>query len=71
MPNITALKNWNAAPDYDPDEIREKRESHDLTQPELAARIDVSATSISKWENGHTEPSAPVRVRLGKVFDDV
>lgn len=35
------------------------REEQDLTQQELADKVDVAVETISRWENGHHRPSDP------------
>ena len=40
-----------------PTELRTIRESLDLTQDELANRLDCCRTSVHRWENGKTAPS--------------
>ncbi|MGQ4648173.1 helix-turn-helix domain-containing protein [Lyngbya aestuarii] len=37
--------------------VRELREATDLTQEKFAALLGVTYPTISRWENGHTEPS--------------
>ena len=38
--------------------IRSLREAKGLTQEELAARIHVSAKTVSKWETGRSFPTS-------------
>ncbi len=40
-----------------------------MTQSVLAAKIDVSQRTISKWLNGKSEPSAGGLFRLALFFD--
>ncbi|MFQ5859153.1 MAG: helix-turn-helix domain-containing protein, partial [Anaerolineae bacterium] len=44
--------------------IRAAREMRGLTQETLAARIDVSQSTISFWENGIETPTLEHQVRL-------
>ncbi len=47
--------------------IEKLREKLRLTQMELAARLDVSAMAISRWERGINEPPAEAYIRIGKM----
>ena len=49
--------------------IRTQRCCHNLTQEQLAALLDVSHKSISKWENGLCLPSPDRYDDICKVFD--
>lgn len=52
------------------DDFRALRESLGLTQMEIAVKLDVTITTVSRWENGHvtiTEPRALwIRDKLGQ-----
>ncbi len=37
--------------------IRKLRKEHDLTQEELAERLNISGQAVSKWENGTSLPA--------------
>ncbi len=45
------------------------RKSRELTQEQLAERLNVSRQSISKWETGQVIPEANKLVELSRVFD--
>ena len=45
------------------------RHTRGLTQSELGAILKVSASTISSWENGHTEPPAKMKRKICKVMD--
>lgn len=45
------------------------RKSRNLTQQELAAYLDCSVATVSSYENGHTEPSDEIKLKLCRLFD--
>jgi len=45
------------------------RKSRDLTQEQLAERLNVSRQSVSKWESGQVIPEVEKLVELSRVFD--
>ncbi|RHR28768.1 XRE family transcriptional regulator [Clostridium sp. AF19-22AC] len=45
------------------------RKSRDLTQEQLAEKLDVSRQSISKWESGQAVPELEKIVALSGLFD--
>lgn len=45
------------------------RKAKDLTQEQLAEKLDVSRQSISKWESGQATPELEKIVALSAVFD--
>ena len=45
------------------------RKSRDLTQEQLAERLDVSRQSVSKWESGQAVPELDKIVALSNIFD--
>ncbi|MDE7208043.1 MAG: helix-turn-helix domain-containing protein, partial [Lachnospiraceae bacterium] len=45
------------------------RKSRDLTQEQLAERLDVSRQSVSKWESGQAVPELDKIVALSDIFD--
>ena len=51
------------------DRIKELRKSKDLTQLELAERLNITDKAVSKWENNHGEPSIDLLLELSKLFD--
>ena len=48
--------------------IAQLRKSKDMTQAQLAQRLDVSDRAVSKWENGSGLPDITVFPRLASVF---
>ena len=48
--------------------IKRTRESFGWTQQQLANKLFTSVVVISRWENGHTEPSPIYKRALEKVF---
>ena len=49
--------------------IKNLREKHQLTQAELAAKLNLSDKTISKWETGKGYPDISLLEPLAKVFD--
>lgn len=45
------------------------RKAKDLTQEQLAEKLDVSRQSISKWESGQATPELEKIVALSTIFD--
>lgn len=45
------------------------RAMHDLTQAELARRVDVSRKTISRIENGGFVPSTELALKLARELD--
>ncbi len=52
------------------DNLKEKRKELDLTQWELAKKLDVSPQTIRAWENGVMEPREDNRKALEAVLED-
>lgn len=50
------------------EKILKLRKANNLTQEELAEKLDVSRQSISKWESGQTIPELEKLVVLSEVF---
>ncbi len=48
--------------------IKELREKNDLTQAELAERLDVTFQAVSKWENGKNIPNMQILKKISKEF---
>lgn len=48
--------------------IRRKRTEQNISQEELAERLDISRQSISKWETGLSEPSTKNLTQLSMIF---
>jgi len=49
--------------------IRERRKQLGLSQEELAARLELDQKQISKWENGHGNPTAQTLIHLAQTLD--
>lgn len=45
------------------------RKAKDLTQEQLAEKLDVSRQSVSKWESGQATPELDKIVALSAIFD--
>lgn len=46
------------------DIIKEVRHELGITQEKLAHELDISFSTINRWENGHTSPSRLAKRRL-------
>ena len=51
------------------DNIRKYRKSKQMSQDELAEKLEVTRQSISLWETGQTQPSLDNIVALAKLFE--
>lgn len=49
------------------EEIRDLRRKMGISQGELARKLDCSAMTISRWENGQLAPTARYYIELGKL----
>lgn len=49
--------------------LREVRKSKKITQQELADRLGIKRNTYSDWENGKTEPTFEILVKLADLFD--
>ena len=45
------------------------RKEHNLTQREVAAKLDFSDKSVSKWESGESIPGVDVLVKLAQLYE--
>ena len=52
------------------DAILKLRVKLNLSQQEMAKLLNVSFPSISRWENGHNNPTKLVKVRILKLLKD-
>ena len=48
--------------------LRELRESHFMTQTEVAAACAVTVTTVSNWERGEQQPRIVLIRKLAEVF---
>lgn len=49
--------------------IKNMRKKLDITQEELAEKINVTRQAVSNWENGKTEPDIETLTRIAQIFD--
>lgn len=49
--------------------IPELRSAMNITQEDLAKLLGVTSVSVSRWENGKTNPTKIIKVKLNKLFD--
>ena len=49
--------------------LRQLRESHNLTQDQMAERLMVTRQAVSRWENGETQPNTDTLRILSKKFN--
>lgn len=52
------------------DGLQTRRKAADLTQQELADRLDVSRSAVAKWERGDAKPRPDRALRLHDVLSD-
>jgi transcriptional regulator with XRE-family HTH domain len=50
------------------DTLREARRRKRWSQEELARRLEVSVTTVSRWETGKQEPDLRALRKLDKIF---
>jgi transcriptional regulator with XRE-family HTH domain len=51
------------------DRIKELRKAKNLTQLELANKLNITDKAVSKWESNQGDPSIDLLIELSKVFD--
>ena len=49
--------------------IRERRLSLDITQDDLAKRLNISQQAVAKWETGAAAPRTNMLPQLAKILD--
>ena len=49
--------------------LKELRESKNLSQEDVAKAINTNQTSVSRWEKGKNEPILSAAIALAKYFD--
>lgn len=49
--------------------IRNLRQANNMTIYELAAKVNVTKSSISMWENNGTVPRPEILIELSKLYD--
>ena len=50
--------------------LKELRISKNLSQMQLACKLNISQSAIAKWELGKTEPTASAIITLAKFFEE-
>ena len=50
--------------------LKQLRESNDLTQKQLGALLNVDQRTVSAWENGICEPSYSMLARICEIFHE-
>jgi transcriptional regulator with XRE-family HTH domain len=49
--------------------LRELRKEHDMTQKQLASKLNVTDTAVRCWENKGNEPPYKTLCEIAKIFD--
>jgi len=49
--------------------IKDLRKKKNMTQDELAEKLNVTRQAVSNWENGKTQPDIETLTRLAEVFE--
>ena len=49
--------------------IRDMREDHDLKQSAIAAMLNVTQTTYSKYEIGTSEIPIPILIKLARIYN--
>ena len=53
----------------DGERLKDVRKDHQDTQETLAQKLGVSTPTVSKWEQGESDPSVSTLVRLCRLYD--
>ena len=48
--------------------IANMREAHNMTQEDLANRLNVSAITVSRWETGRQDPGVKRLIEIAELF---
>lgn len=51
-----------------PKAILRLRAKLNISQEELGKMLDISFTTVNRWENGHFEPTKIIKVKLDELF---
>lgn len=51
------------------DNIKNLREDHDLTQKDLASKLNIHVKTLYRYETGDSEPSLSEIIALAKIFN--
>ena len=49
--------------------LKNLREKNNLTQEQLAERVQVTRQAVSRWETGETQPNTDTLKLVSRVFD--
>ena len=49
--------------------LADLRREHNLTQNDIADRLNISAQAVSKWENDLTSPDIDTLLKLSDIFN--
>ena len=49
--------------------IRDLREDHDLKQSTIAAKLNITQTTYSKYEIGTSEIPVPILIKLARLYN--
>ena len=60
------IERAKTTPGYTGGDIRAIREAQGWSQEEAARWLGVSVHTLSRWENGHAQPSKLARVQIDK-----
>ncbi len=52
-----------------PKRLQEIRKINDDTQPDLAAKLNVSTPTVQSWEQGKSSPSHDLLVRICRLYN--
>jgi transcriptional regulator with XRE-family HTH domain len=52
-----------------PSDLKQLREEKGLSQAQLAKELDLSVTSIKKYESGEVAPSIEVLTKMSELYD--
>lgn len=55
--------------DFSASEIRQLRESLNISQPVFALHLHTTASTVRKWEQGYTRPAGPALKLLNIIAD--
>ena len=49
--------------------IKVKREKYKFTQADIAEKLQIDKSTVSKWETGESRPRAEKLIQLAKLFN--
>lgn len=49
--------------------IKDLRENYDLSRIELADKLEISERTLSRYENGESEPTISILIKLSLIFN--